>query len=101
MNLHEGKALEIAQQFIKDKNYRNYVLGKPYFVPHGSKESEESIDYWVVPFEHTIFDIEDAFVYIEDSTGNIMYILTGHGYSYINGVPKPEPEDDGEDWDDL
>ena len=100
MGLHKEDALQIAQDFLKDKSYRETVFGTPYFVPHGSKLNDGAVDYWTVPFEHRIFDMEAAFVHIEDSSGSIMYVLTAHGRQFINGEPEPAQDDDDDDWDD-
>lgn len=102
MNFDSNAILQLTREFMQDKDYRDVVYGTPYFVPQGSKHSKEPLDYWVAPIVYTVFQEEDAFLYIADHSGQVMYLLTGHGRSYINGIADPVPEDDDDDdWDDL
>jgi hypothetical protein len=93
---------EIAQKFLEEKRINFLSIGEPKF-----QQISETIDipHWTVPYEYKIFEIEDAFIEIDDATHNIFYVLTKHGRRYINGggafAPEQVKEEDEDNWDDI
>ncbi len=106
MQLTEEKALQVALDFIKNKQYKK--TGKPRFVPAGSREAQDPSDTWVVPLTYELFGLEETdYLSIDDRSGAVMYVNTKHGYLY--GAPPgaqslrrdTNEEEDDENWDDL
>lgn len=93
---------KIAKEFLHQNNISYLTLSAPEFHPQNAKNSTHDFAHWVVPYVYKAFQEEDAFIYLDDATQKIMYILTKHGNEYIDGKSKTvQIEDDDEDWDDL
>lgn len=92
---------EIAKQFLHKNKINFLTLGNPVLHKKEDKASIHKMDYWVVPYVYKVFQEEDAFIYINDASKEIMYILTKHGKTYTDGKSNPVEVEDEESWDDL
>ena len=89
-----------ALKFLNEKQIKFSVLEDPSFYTKESEGRKHPNDYWVVPYTYMVFQEEDAFVYVADTTQQVMYVLTNHGYIYPD-QEQTVAETDEEDWDDL
>jgi hypothetical protein len=91
----------VAQNFLKEKEIVYTTLGEPKFEILPTDGIDEP--HWTVPYEYKVFEIEVAFIKIEDESTNVLHVLTKHGKRYLNGGSAFEKEkvDDDENWDDL
>jgi hypothetical protein len=90
---------KIAKDFL-EKNEIEYIsLDEPKYEVAQIVPNEPKVNIWSVNYEYKVFDVESAYVIIDDFTKKIIHILHKHGYSYPNGVKEIDNyEDDGEDW---
>lgn len=87
MKLNEENVLKIAHEFLKNKAYTNPMLGHPYFEPFDSKRNLEPVDCWIVSIIYRHLGKEESsYLFVEDKTGNVMYLLTGNGREFPGGV---------------
>lgn len=73
-----------AINFLCERNLKYNLIGGVSFHAKGTKHSKHDFDYWVVPFTYTVFQEEDAFIYINDTSQQVMYMLTSHGFIHTN-----------------
>ncbi len=90
---------EVALKFLAEKNIEYVSIG----VPKYEVGTQKTIDvpHWSVDYEYKVFDIEVAFIKIDDATQKIIFVLTKHGYEYVDGSDwdkREEDDDDAEDW---
>lgn len=91
----------IVKEFMHTNAISHISTGPAVLHSSGDKASIHKFDYWIVPYVYKVFQEEDAFVYINDASQKIMYVLTKHGKTHIDGQRKPVENEDEESWDDL
>lgn len=92
---------KIAQDFLIKNDIEHVALGEPVFYEASYGGSSLQVDHWSVAFKYKVFDIETAFIEINDADKKIIYILTKHGYDFVDGVEEDRVDDDDEDWSDI
>lgn len=68
------KRLNISFNKISEPEYRKGVVIQ--LLNGGSSTA----DLWVIPYTYTVFQEEDAFIYLDDRYFELLYIITPHGY---------------------
>ena len=74
------KITEIAETYLKKKKITYTRLHPPKFEEHKKMRDQQLLDIWVVGYDYTVFQEETAYIYINDTTGKVLYVLTKHGY---------------------
>ena len=81
MKHNSAEVVEVAKQILKKLEIRYNTLHvqelKPGFTV---KQTGLVTDVWVVNYTYTVFEEEDAFVYVNDADLKLIYVLTKHGY---------------------
>ncbi len=89
---------EVAKLFLNKNKIEHISIDAPKYEIAGMPPNDSKVNIWSVGYEYKVFDIESAYVEIEDGTKKILCVLTKHGRKYINGLPPEPVDDDGEDW---
>ena len=99
MKSNAEKISKVAKAFLRKKELQYTKIGVPQFIVNNDNLDEfHNGNYWVVNYEYMVFQEEDAFVHIDDTSETVLFILTKHGRIYDE---EPIIGDDGEDWDDI
>jgi hypothetical protein len=80
MNYTAKKIKEIAELHLKRKKIRYLSVAEPRFEENITTATGEKLNAWIVAYDYKVFQDETAFVHIDDQTGEVIYILTNHGY---------------------
>lgn len=70
---------DVAIKFLQENNIAYESVNTARFVPVANPTNSEGLDYWVVPYEYMVFELEVAYIYISDQPVQAMYVLTKHG----------------------
>lgn len=81
MKHNSAQALEAAKDILKRLKVKYETIKVQEFKP-GLKIEQTGLttNVWVVGYTYTVFEEEDAFVYIDDTDLKLIYVLTKHGY---------------------
>jgi hypothetical protein len=68
----------IAAQFLQKNEIKFTSIGKPRFEIITDGEKEIKKNFWTVSYEYKVFETELAFIYIDDESKEVLFILTKH-----------------------